>query len=70
MDSNVMYTIMVWAGIGFIFFALTMLAVIDVARKEFTTKNSKIVWGIVAVFPFIGWLVYLLFGFWRGAPKR
>lgn len=70
MDSNLMHTIMVWAGIGFVFFALTMLAVLDVARKEFATSNSKMRWGIVAVVPVIGWLFYLLFGFWRGKPKQ
>ena len=70
MDSNLMHTIMVWAGIGFVFFALTMLAVLDVARKEFATSNSKMRWGIVAVVPVIGWLFYLMFGFWRGTPKR
>ena len=70
MDSNLMHTIMVWAALGFGFFALTMLAVLDVARKKFETSNSKMRWGIVAVFPIFGWFIYLLFGFWRGKPRR
>ena len=66
MDNNFMHTMMVWAGIGFVFFALTMLAVLDVARKEFRSPKVKLVWGIVAVFPVLGWFFYLLFGFWGG----
>lgn len=69
MDNNLMHTIMVWAGIGFGFFALTMLAVVDVARKDFGSDKVKMRWGIVAVFPVVGWLVYLVSGFWKGKTK-
>lgn len=65
-----MHTIMVWTGIGFVFFALTMLAFIDVARKEFKSSRVKISWGIVALVPVVGWLVYLIFGFWQGRVMR
>lgn len=65
-----MHTIMVWTGIGFVFFALTMLAFIDVARKEFKSSRVKMGWGIVTLIPVVGWLVYFLFGFWQGRVMR
>lgn len=70
MDSSVIHTIMVWAGIGFVFFALTMLAVFDVARKEFDTENARIKWWIIAIIPFIGWLIYFAAGFRKGKAVR
>jgi uncharacterized membrane protein YhaH (DUF805 family) len=66
MDSSTMHTIMVWAGIGLLFFAITMLAVTDVLKKDFGSTGAKAAWGLIALFPFIGWLIYLLFGFRRG----
>ena len=70
MDNNLMHTIIVWVGIGFVFFALTMGAVVDVARKDFRNNKVKLCWGIVAIFPVAGWLVYLVFGFWQGKVKN
>lgn len=61
-----MHTITVWAGIGLLFFAITMLAITDVLRKDFSSTRVKAFWGLVAVFPFIGWLIYLVFGFRKG----
>lgn len=66
MDSSLMHTITVWAGIGLLFFALTMLAITDVLRKDFGSTRAKAIWGLVAIVPFIGWVVYLLFGFRKG----
>ncbi len=66
MVNSLMHTILVWTGIGFVFFALTMMAVVDVARKEFASEKTKIRWYIVAIVPVIGWLIYLIFGFWKG----
>lgn len=66
MDNNLLHTIMVWAGIGFVFFALTMVAVVDVARKDFGSEKAKLSWWIVAIIPFIGWLIYFAAGFRKG----
>lgn len=66
MDSTLIHTIMVWAGIGTIFFAVTMLAVTDVLRKDFGSTRIKALWGLIAIFPFVGWVIYLLFGFRKG----
>ena len=70
MANSMMHTIMVWAGIGFVFFALTMAAVLDVARKDFGSEKIKIIWWFVAIIPVIGWLIYLLSGFWKGTVVR
>lgn len=55
-----------WVKIGAVFFVITILAVFDVSRKDFGTIGRKAVWGVVALIPFIGWLIYLLFGFRKG----
>jgi len=42
------------------------LAVIDVVRKDFGSAGRKALWGCIALVPFIGWLVYLMFGYKKG----
>ncbi len=66
MDSQLMHTITVWAGIGLLFFAITMLAITDVLRKDFGSTGAKALWGLVALVPFVGWVIYLVFGFRKG----
>ena len=61
-----METVIAWIKIGFVFLILTLLAIIDVTRKDFGTIQKKAIWGLVAVVPFIGWLIYLVFGFKKG----
>ncbi len=53
-------TITFWITISFLFYALTILAIIDVIRKDFGTIGKKALWGIISLIPFIGWLVYLV----------
>ena len=50
-------------GVGVFFLILTWLAVFDIARKDFGALWKKIVWGLVALVPFIGPLVYFVIGF-------
>ncbi len=45
---------------------LLLVSLIDIAKKEFKSIREKILWWVVASIPVIGWLIYLLFGFWRG----
>ncbi len=59
-----------WIKIGAVFFILTILAVFDVARKDFGTFSQKAIWGVVALIPFVGWLIYLLFGFRQGKKPK
>jgi hypothetical protein len=52
---------------GVAFFLLTCVAILDIARKDFGSIEMKALWAfIVALVPFIGVLVYLIFGRTRG----
>ena len=59
-------TVIVWIKISVFFYLLTILAIIDIIRKDFGTIGKKALWGLIAVVPFIGWFVYLIFGFRKG----
>jgi hypothetical protein len=59
-------TVLFWIKITVVFYALTLLAVVDIARKDFGSLGKKALWGCVALMPFIGWLIYLIFGFRKG----
>ncbi|MBU0697864.1 MAG: PLD nuclease N-terminal domain-containing protein [Proteobacteria bacterium] len=59
-------TIIFWIKIAFVFYILTILAVIDIARKDFGSMAKKALWACVALVPFIGGLIYLFFGFRKG----
>lgn len=52
---------------GVAFFLLTCMAILDIARKDFGSMEVKALWVfIVALVPFLGVLVYLVFGRTRG----
>jgi len=59
-------TIIFWMKIAVVFYVLTILAVVDIARKDFGSLGKKALWACIALMPFIGWLIYLIFGFRRG----
>jgi uncharacterized membrane protein YhaH (DUF805 family) len=59
-------TLIIWIKIAVVFYILTVLAVIDIARKEFGSTGKKALWAVIALIPFIGWLIYLVFGFRKG----
>jgi hypothetical protein len=44
----------------------TIWAIVDVAQKDFGTMGKKALWWIIASVPFIGFIVYLIFGFRKG----
>lgn len=49
------------------FFILTVWALVNVAVKTFPGHlREKVIWWLIAMIPFIGWLIYLIFGFRRG----
>lgn len=66
MDQNLLNTIVIWAGIGFVFLALTLAAFLDVARKDFGATRKKAMWAIISLIPFVGFLFYLMFGMRKG----
>ena len=53
-------------GIGIMFYTLTCLAFIDIARKDFGSIGKKVLWGFIAFIPFAGCVIYLAFGFRKG----
>ncbi len=53
-------------GLGVLFWTLTCLAMIDIARKDFNSIGIKALWGVIAFIPFVGSVIYLAFGFRKG----
>ncbi len=54
---------------GLLFWLMTCWAVIDIARKDFGAIEKKAAWGFIALVPFIGVVVYLIFGYRKGTRK-
>ena len=52
-----------------IFLALCIPFFIDVAQKDFGTAGKKAQWWIIASVPFVGFIVYLIFGFRKGIKQ-
>jgi cytochrome bd-type quinol oxidase subunit 1 len=50
-------------GVGVLFLLFTWLAVFDVARKDFGTKWKQVMWGFIALIPFIGPVIYFIIGY-------
>jgi hypothetical protein len=48
------------------FFVGTIWAVVDVAQKDFGGAGNKAIWWVIASIPFLGFILYLIFGFRRG----
>ena len=48
------------------FFLATVWALVDSVQKEFESPGRKVFWIVVAGIPFVGFIVYLLFGYRRG----
>jgi hypothetical protein len=48
------------------FFLATVWSIIDVAQKDFGTPGKKALWWIITSVPFIGFMIYLIFGFRKG----
>ncbi len=59
-------TAIIFVTICMPFLAVTLWAVVDAGGREFATFNQKVVWMLVAAVPFVGFVVYLIFGRWRG----
>ncbi|MBC8199543.1 MAG: PLDc N-terminal domain-containing protein [Desulfobacterales bacterium] len=49
---------------------MTIWAIVDVAQKDFGTIKKKVLWGVIASIPFIGFIVYLIFGFRKGKKSK
>lgn len=64
-----MDTFAIVAGAGMVFWGLTMLAMVNIILKDFGSMRNKALWGIIALIPFVGWLIYFMFGAKRGVRK-
>ena len=51
---------------GILFWLLTCVAVIDIARKDFGGIEKKAAWGFVSLVPFLGPIIYFAFGIKKG----
>ncbi len=65
MDDIVLYVLIAAA----VSFGLTMLALIDIIKKDFPSIKEKFLWHIVAVIPIVGWLIYYVVGAKKGTKK-
>ncbi|MCP3943543.1 MAG: hypothetical protein GY710_18990 [Desulfobacteraceae bacterium] len=65
MDNIILYTLLIAA----LAFGLTMLTLIDIIKKDFGSIKTKALWHFVALIPFLGWLIYLVFGSRKGQKK-
>jgi SNF family Na+-dependent transporter len=65
MDKLALYILLIAA----LSLGLTMLALIDIIKKDFGSTKTKVLWHFVALIPLIGWLIYLIFGFKKGHKK-
>ncbi len=59
-------TITFWLGVGALFLVMTFIAILDIAAKDFGSMGKKLVWGFIALIPFIGCIAYFAFGFRKG----
>ena len=58
--------IAIFLGLCVPFFLGTLWAVVDAAQRDFGTMGKKAMWLIIASIPFIGFIIYLIFGFYKG----
>lgn len=65
MDQLILYILLIF-GISL---CLTMLALVDIIKKDFGSPRIKLLWHFIALIPLIGWLVYLVFGYRKGRKK-
>ena len=65
MENTLLYILLV-VGLSF---ALTMVALIDIIKKDFSSVKEKFIWHLVAIIPVIGWLLYFALGAKKGKKK-
>ena len=59
-------TIAVVLGLTAPFLLGTLWATVNAAQKDFGTLGKKALWLFVAAIPFIGFIIYLIFGMRKG----
>ena len=61
-----MDTVTFFVGIGIAFYVITCLAIFDIAKKDFGKLAYKFMWGVIALIPFIGCIIYFVIGYRKG----
>ena len=61
-----LHTIKVVLGLTAPFLLGTLWAIFNAAQKDFGTFGKKAMWLIIAAIPFIGFIIYLIFGMKKG----
>ena len=51
---------------GIVFYIFTILALFDIARKDFGGIEKKAAWAFVCIVPFLGVIIYMAIGFRKG----
>ncbi len=59
-------TVTFFLGVGAVFFLITCIAILDIAAKDFGSMEKKLLWGFIALIPFVGCIIYFLVGFRKG----
>jgi hypothetical protein len=59
-------TIAVVFGLVAPFFLGTLWATVNAAQRDFGTLGKKALWLFIAAVPFIGFIIYLIFGMCKG----
>ena len=54
--------IFIFLGFCVPFFLFTIWAVVHAAQKDFNTTGQKVFWVLIASVPFLGFIIYFLFG--------
>ena len=53
-------------GICIPFVLITFWAIFDAAQRDFGSIEKKAIWVLISAVPFLGFIVYLIFGLKRG----
>ncbi len=62
-------TILVLIILAIPFVLLSFWAITNASQKEFGTLGKKTLWILVAAIPFIGFIIYFIFGFRKGRKQ-
>jgi len=57
-------------GIGTLFYIFTCWAIIHIALRDFGSFEKKVKWGVIAMVPFIGPLIYFFLGRKQGEKRK
>jgi uncharacterized membrane protein len=52
--------------LGLFFYLVTCLLILDIAKKDFGAIHIQILWVFITLIPFIGCVLYLVFGYRKG----